>query len=815
MKHFLVFFLLLTCVHLFSETIMTQQEKQLCYDLLRSENFDSTSVDFLKDWATDTDMKLPIVLDILNHPFHYPDFVKTLSDKIENDNYGELLSFYQELLQANEDKQIDYHNTYHTYFRDSVKEQKDIFKFVKMVFTDADLNWNLAWKELSGIEKDQLTYIAYTMWQESEDSLRYKDFYKSHHIDTSPGMNMEKMKPLLKKVNMTALLDAAAQVQAGFDILRTDLQDKKFHFSKTMKESSKWGNLIIGSTGDDTYSKKTAFILDPDGNDHYQQDINTDFNHPYYWILDINGNDEYSNPEICSLFRCFAGIGVHADLNGNDVYTGNDGMMSSFFGYQCHIDNAGNDTYRGGSYSLGAGTFGISILQDKTGDDFYSCTSNGEGFGGTMGIGMISDFEGHDMYYAGGDYMHAPLAPLDQRTTSQGFGFGVRPDLGGGIGIIYDGKGNDSYRGGVYAQGVAYWYALGILIDKEGNDTYDAVYYPQGSGIHLAAGFLFDGSGEDHYFSKHGPGEGAAHDFGVGFFIDRAGNDIYSVEGGYGLALTNSVAVFLDVSGDDRYERNNDSNFGFASEARDSGGLGMFLDTGGKDYYANTFCKDDSLWQRGSYGFGRDANLVIPEKTVMQEMAETEAAAVDSTASVPELFKIACEWEVGSAQKRVQVARELLLKHQEETAKYIYENAMNSKDGLVYRAIETFAEKSPELKKYFPQGLDNPDSLVIKNTISLIADLSDSTYIPQLSNFLQQKKYVTAVLSALGYLGTDECLDLLQQYMHSTNEKERITVARGFKYIKKPRAKELLHQMSNDPSFLVQAMVRLYDKKNP
>ncbi len=814
MKSIFLLFLLMTCISLFATTIMTQSEKQQCYEMLETQAFDSTSVDFLKDWSTDTDMKLPVVLDILQHPFHYPNLVQELDDTIQTDQFQNLLPLFQHFLNADNSNIMNYFNSYHVFFRDVVKEPKDIFEYVKMVYSDAEDNWKLAWKTLSSAEKEKLIYLSISLWQENEDSLKYQAYTKKNHIKTSQEMDMEKIKPLLKKVNMSALINAAIQMQAGFDVLHQDLKDKNFHFGKEMIEQSKWGDLIIGSSKDDSYRKSVAFLLEPNGNDHYFQSINTDFEHPFYWIIDMNGDDEYYNPDINGIFRVFAGIGIHADDEGDDIYRGDDGMMSAFYGYQCSIDEKGNDLYRGGSYSLAAATFGISIVEDKAGNDNYSCTSNGEGFGGTMGIGMIADYEGHDMYYAGGNYLHAPLAPLDQRTLSQGFGFGVRPDFGGGIGILYDGKGNDSYRGGVYAQGVAYWYALGILIDKEGNDTYDAVYYPQGSGIHLAGGFLFDGSGEDHYYSKHGPGQGAAHDFGVGFFIDRAGNDEYSVEGGYGLALTNSVAVFLDVSGDDRYERNNESNYGFANEARDSGGLGMFLDTGGKDYYANTFCQNDSTWQRGTYGFGRDIDLVKPEKTVIQEMAET-AAAVDSTASISDLFKIACEWEVGSAQKRVQYARELLLKRPVETAEYIYKNAMTSKDGLVYRAIQTFAEKSPELKKYFPQGLENSDSLVIKTTISLIGDLKDSTYVPQLAVFLQNKKYVTAVLSTLGDLATDQSIDLLVTYMHSTIEKERITVARGFKSINKPRAKELLHDMANDPSFLIQAMVRLQEKKKP
>jgi hypothetical protein len=37
--------------------------------------------------------------------------------------------------------------------------------------------------------------------------------------------------------------------------------------------------------------------------------------------------------------------------------------------------------------------------------------------------------------------------------------------------------------------------------------------------------------------------------------VDSAGNDAYSIQGGNGLGLSNSVAIFVDKSGNDRYER--------------------------------------------------------------------------------------------------------------------------------------------------------------------------------------------------------------------------------------------------------------------
>ena len=119
------------------------------------------------------------------------------------------------------------------------------------------------------------------------------------------------------------------------------------------------------------------------------------------------------------------------------------------------IDKNGNDLYDFGLHSAGAATFGIGLLRDLKGNDSYRVTEYGEGFGGCLGYGALIDMAGFDNYYAGGKYMHAPLAPLDYRSLSQGFGMGMRPDIAGGIGMIYDYKGNDNYTGGVYSQAVA------------------------------------------------------------------------------------------------------------------------------------------------------------------------------------------------------------------------------------------------------------------------------------------------------------------------------------------------------------------------
>ncbi len=51
---------------------------------------------------------------------------------------------------------------------------------------------------------------------------------------------------------------------------------------------------------------------------------------------------------------------------------------------------------------------------------------------------MLLDGQGNDIYSAGGKYKHAPLVPDDFRSLGQGFGFGMRPDFAGGIGVLCD-----------------------------------------------------------------------------------------------------------------------------------------------------------------------------------------------------------------------------------------------------------------------------------------------------------------------------------------------------------------------------------------
>jgi hypothetical protein len=813
--------------------ILTPDETHQLVEMLNAADLDSTDVMFLKDWDSGTKFKLSCQVEALNNPWKFLDLldklkfrIEILSDNLVTTRRKMLSSYIAEMSDFSSWLDIELPSSFigrgepdlqRAY--EKIKTPRDCFNYAEVVFAKVNGYLDKGFAQLTPVEQDSLFDWMFTAWQESEDSLAYKEFFTKRFPNIKTTMSTENAIKLLEKVDLISLAQAWSLWEKGNHNLIYLVPKLKFDNAKPIYHDSKWGTMIIGGTGDDRYSdnkrlrkKPVCLILEPGGNDTYNCALYTDRQHPFYLVVDLKGNDLYSHNEIARGQSVLAGCGTLIDFEGDDVYQYSDFAFSSLLGFQYTYDMYGNDIYSSGLFSQAAAMFGISILNDQGGNDTYTATEFAQGLGGPKGLGLLLDGKGNDVYYTGGKYLHVPLAPFDYRSMAQGFGFGFRPDFAGGIGILYDGEGNDRYSGGVYAQGVAYWYAIGALFDEKGNDYYDAVYYPQGSGIHLANGALVDMEGEDHYYSKHGPGQGNGHDWSVGVFIDKKGNDQYSVEGGNGLALTNSVGIFVDSEGNDKYEYKNPNNYGYATPARETGGIGLFLDAGGKDVYADTLQANDKTWQNGTYGIGRDIELNIPEQSKMEELAEQSVTDVDSLASIETLFNIASEWEVGSAAKRVKLAREYLLKRSAEAVPFAIKMRMDTKDGLVYRTLSELATKSELMKTALYTVLHDADSLKVKNAIGLFAEIGDSLAVDSVSVFLEQKKYIPTVLSSLGYLKSSKAMGLIKPWLSHQTEKYRYIAARSLKAMNTKESLAELRKMANDKSFLIKAMVRQLPK---
>jgi hypothetical protein len=336
-------------------------------------------------------------------------------------------------------------------------------------------------------------------------------------------------------------------------------------------------------------------------------------------------------------FGC-AGVGVLYDAGGDDLYEGEAGVQ-------------------------GAGIFGVGLLLDGGGSDTYKTYAFAQGFGYVRGVGALYDAAGNDKYLSdtgipslGGDPIYfSPQAPCDSKSApcgnssmTQGMGFGRRAAgtngdlafMSGGLGVLRDLAGNDTYVTSIFGQASGYWFGTGILSDGAGNDSYDGWWYTQGSDAHAALCVFEDDAGDDVYdlanpdIPPYATNTGQGHDYSVGWHLDLGGNDRYRAPGlGLGGGNANGGGFFVNVGGDDTYQAPGGTVFGGAAFDMSAGRApatpcyGLFLDVGGTDKYTvppdnrlqpppadNTTWtnpRDDAPFNDKSIGVDRDSGKVV------------------------------------------------------------------------------------------------------------------------------------------------------------------------------------------------------------
>jgi len=368
------------------------------------------------------------------------------------------------------------------------------------------------------------------------------------------------------------------------------------------------GEIVLGGFGSTKYQGAFAVIIDLGGDDLYSLSRAKHDSTNSSVIIDLDGDDIYRSEGDFVIGSGFFGGGILVDVSGNDTYLAdNFSLGSGLFGVGMLVDEGGDDKYFGDTFTMGAGSFGIGILVDTEGTDQYTGALFAQGFGFISGFGALIDSSGNDNYFAGGKYKDILRYKDHYISLSQGFAYGLRPMMSGGIGLLYDLSGNDLYTSDIFGQGSSYWWALGSLVDKEGNDKYVSYQYAQGAGTHLTLGILEDGSGDDVYIS-HGVSQGCGHDLALGLLYDKSGHDDYiTCDLSQGAGSANGIGILIDEDGDDGYyvEKKHNTQ-GYGNPRRDYGSVGIFLDLSGNDHYDGNG-KDSTWWTIPSkWGVGID-----------------------------------------------------------------------------------------------------------------------------------------------------------------------------------------------------------------
>lgn len=380
------------------------------------------------------------------------------------------------------------------------------------------------------------------------------------------------------------------------------------------------GRLRVGGTAADTHAAVDGFewlSVDLGGDDLWSgRFAASDAGHPLAAALDLSGDDRWLAPAPFS-GRTFgagsAGVGVLLEGGGADRYVaaGTQTQGAGRLGFGALIDLGGDDLYEASWLAQGAAVFGVGLLFDVAGNDTYRLWSDGQGFGGAGGVGTLADRSGDDVYEALVDPLLTgrPSYHTEAKVSvsnAQGCAMGRRGDgadghsWAGGLGLLLDAAGDDSYRAGNWAQGCGYWFGTGMLWDGGGRDAYAANGWAQGSGAHFCVGVLLDEGGDDAHVVKQGWGPAYGHDFTVGILADVAGDDVYEAgESGLGWSINRSVALLLEAGGNDRYAFSRaqlvPGSAVFDARMLDRGGpsrywteptsVGLLVDAGGRDAY--------------------------------------------------------------------------------------------------------------------------------------------------------------------------------------------------------------------------------------
>jgi hypothetical protein len=404
-------------------------------------------------------------------------------------------------------------------------------------------------------------------------------------VRVSAAADLDALAPLLDRVLGVVRVETIAglrrELAARGPVARPAWLSPAFQGDWLYARRTPRGPLLVGAAGANTYGERAWLVVDIGGDDLYAAEIP--------WVFDLAGDDRYLAAADAALGAGLFGAGLVFDGSGDDLYSGGRiAQGAALFGIGVTWDGGGNDTYLAQELAQGAALFGAGLLVDLDGEDEYAAARLAQGFGGPAALGGLLDAGGRDRYVASGKYPSAYGTPTNYEAVAQGVGLGLRDHADGGVGVLWDGAGDDLYLAGNFAQGTGYYLGLGLLLDDAGDDRYLGSRYAQGSAAHLGIGVLVDRAGDDRYRGKTAANQGAAWDLSIAALVDCAGDDDYAGgEMALGAGEQNGVGWLFDAGGSDRYA-DRAKAFGFSGVTtydggRGAGNLGVFVDEGGDE----------------------------------------------------------------------------------------------------------------------------------------------------------------------------------------------------------------------------------------
>lgn len=604
--------------------------------------------------------------------------------------------------------------------------------------------------------KEQRELIeALPRWAVEQPNVKF-DFVRQ------PMPSPERLSELLEKIRPLQVHRAGWLLSQEVEATLPALREAKDEVQGFLRLTVDRMVIEIAGRGADVHKSSDArLVIDLGGDDLYQGRAGAGIG--YSAVLIDLGGDDRSTARDASLGSGLLGVGIARFVGGNDRFTtGSLSLGSGLAGVGIFVKEGGSDAYSSPTLSQGFGIAGLGLMIDTDGADTYDLSLFGQGAGRWFGMGWLVDQKGRDIYRAGGLALNSPLFETAHYSFAQGFGMGYREDTGGrsgGIGLLTDLDGDDSYLGETYQQASSYWLALGSLYDAKGNDSYNGYHYCQSSAMHLTGAYLFDLAGDDSYAVKVGAAHAIGHDYGTAFFLDRSGNDLYaSRDSNPSIGTANGSALFLDAAGIDRYN----GPSGAGNPARGTGSLGVFVDLAGADLY-RVGLSDGLAAVRPSWGIALDeADGQATTPAAEAAWPATGSAPNPGASEIAALYGKAVQWGVGTATAEVDESLRKLAAIGLPAWKWMVDQKLKSANRLELRAFNSLAPRmGAEGRAYLIGKVDAAEGQELANAISVASTSGISELGPKLPRLIGDPKTRLAAIIAAGALKSKEAVPAL------------------------------------------------------
>lgn len=571
----------------------------------------------------------------------------------------------------------------------------------------------------------------------------------------------------LAKVDLARIARAGAQLAGAVERAMIPLRRMSVDVPGPQKFRLGGVPIVVAGKADDLHKDTDAWLtLDLGGDDRYSGRHGAGVGYASV-LIDMGGDDRYDMGDL-NIGAGLLGIGIARDVGGNDLYRGGSlNLGAGLAGLGAFAKEGGNDVYDTVALTQGFGQFGIGLMVDTRGDDRYNVKLFGQGAARTLGAGWLIDRTGSDVYRAGGLSLNSPLFKDVHYSFSQGFASGYRDDAtggdSGGIGMLTDLAGDDFYLAESYAQAASYWFALGSLLDGGGHDTYTGYHYCQSSAMHLCAAYLFDLAGDDAYVMKFGASHAIGHDYAVAFLLDRAGSDVYAARDSTpGVGNANGVGVFLDATGEDRYQ----GPPGKGNPARGSGSVGVFADLSGADLY-RTGLSDGQGAVTDTWGVALDQEDPRPDAAAnpsqpSANLPQPGSLARPSDADLERIYAKATQWAVGIAQDEVRENLDKLILIGQPAFEWMLDRKLAGADGLQRRAfVSVVGALGEDARQALARKLLSENDDVARNALAIASEAKVKEAAPALVGLIRRPPLRKMAVRAAGSIGGEEVVEEL------------------------------------------------------